>query len=56
MYQIWPRLNFDVRTAEVDLDENRKKAFLENKFSLNDFYTLDRSILEKYIFQLNEDQ
>ena len=44
------------RTDEVDLDENHKKAFNENRFSLKDFYTLDTSILEKYIFQLNEDQ
>ena len=44
------------RTAELDLDENQKKAFLENRFSLKDFYTLDTSILEKYIFRLNEDQ
>ena len=44
------------RTDEFDLNENHKKAFFENRFSLKDFYTLDTSILEKYIFRLNEDQ
>lgn len=44
------------QTADDDLDENQKKAFLENRFSLKTFYTLDTSILEKYIFKLEEDQ